>query len=1027
MKPILVLSLSLNIFQVILSNENQTLYRCGVDDEKIIPLPSKNFIPIKKDKRKLNDDNFKEFNIFLDSINIKKDIIKYKLEKYQDLFINSLNKGVETLKSLLKVKKLEGRHFFTDQDIKYLSIEDWNRTVIGSNVNEHSEDFGIDLFIFGRFDDQMNNSTLASAGVRYYERETGQPLIGVININANVNYSKIHSEEYFQSIVLHEFTHILGFASTYFLNYTKNIFSRKDSYGIMRSYINSPKVIEMARKYFNCSNIDGVELENFGGEGTTGSHWEARILLGEYMNGVLYPEEQVISEFTLALLEDSGYYKANYYTGGLMRFGKGKGCDFIKTKCVDSNHQVNPLFENEFYDSIFSPKSFDASCSSGRQSRTYYAWWIYENIPEIYQYFKEKKYGGFASADYCPVSKEFPEETINSYYTGHCSIKGSGEYGKQIKYNGKNSEYYTSKQLQSYTGETFSDHSFCYQNTLMKDSFVFNMSVVRAVCFESFCSSKSLTIKVNKDYFVCPRAGGKIKVKGYKGYFMCPDYNLICSGTVMCNDMFDCVSKKSETKEESYYYDYTIKTTQNIENIEIMKPDNETNYELAENGKCPINCKHCDLEGVCKNCRNDLALLYLKENGQIKCVPKSELTKGYYEDDDIYYNCIERCNACKDKNSCDECIEGYLFKNKKCLKEIKNCDIYGKDDLCDECVNKYVLKDNNRTECIREKQLLILQIQIINNQLKIFFIVYENIDEEIQIKLNITIYKNNNKNIRNIEEESNYETKEIILKIDGNNAQKEKIYELTSEEKFNENDRIVVNKNFEKNSIYQMKLINNDNYILDTEENKKKIENGEADDYSKMINSDYKITKYMIKSVTKGCEFNLISNIPIKENDENITLNFLENNSKNKILNINCTLSKENENNIHCLLEPEVKNNYTLDDYSENNKEGIFHIIQEDEKTFELVCESEKEKEIDDGKKKKLNIKIIIIIVCIIVAIIIVVVIIICCCCCNQKQETDKGNDNKRQTTNPHGEGDDPNLEISFENPSEKNSSQRKH
>ena len=252
------------------------------------------------------------------------------------------------------------------------------------------------------------------------------------------------------------------------------------------------------------------------------------------------------------------------YTGGLMRFGKGKGCDFIKTKCVDSNHQVNPLFENEFYDSIFSPKSFDSSCSSGRQSRTYYAWWIYENIPEIYQYFKDKKYGGFASADYCPVSKEFPEETINSYYTGHCSIKGSGEYGKQIKYNGKNSEYYTSKQLQSYTGETFSDHSFCYQNTLMKDSCVFNMSVVRAVCFESFCSSKSLTIKVNKDYFVCPRAGGKIKVKGYKGYFMCPDYNLICSGTVMCNDMFDCVSKKSETKEESYYYDYTIKTTQNI-------------------------------------------------------------------------------------------------------------------------------------------------------------------------------------------------------------------------------------------------------------------------------------------------------------------------------------------------------------------------------------------------------------------------------------------------------------------------------
>ena len=40
------------------------------------------------------------------------------------------------------------------------------------------------------------------------------------------------------------------------------------------------------------------------------------------MNGVVYPEEQAISEFTLALLEDSGYYKANYYTGGLREIWK---------------------------------------------------------------------------------------------------------------------------------------------------------------------------------------------------------------------------------------------------------------------------------------------------------------------------------------------------------------------------------------------------------------------------------------------------------------------------------------------------------------------------------------------------------------------------------------------------------------------------------------------------------------------------------------------------------------------------------
>ena len=708
-----------------------------------------------------------------------------------------------------------------------------------------------------------------------------------------------------------------------------------------------------------------------------------------------------------------------------MRFGKGKGCDFIKNRCVDSNHQVNPLFENEFYDSIFSPNLFDASCSSGRQSRTYYAWWKYENIPEIYQYFEDKRCGGFASADYCPVSKEFPDENINSYYIGYCSSKGSGEYGKQIKYNRKNSDYYTSEELKSYTGETFSDHSFCYQSTLIKDSINFDSSVVRAVCFESFCSDKSLTIKVNEDYIVCPRAGGKIKVRGYKGYFMCPDYNLICSGTVMCNDMFDCVSKKSETKEESYHYDYAIKTTQNIENIEIMNFHNETNYELTENGLCPINCKHCDLKGVCKNCKNDLSLLYLKENGDIKCVPKTELSKGYFEKDYIFYNCIEKCNVCKDNSSCDECIEGHIFKNKKCIPEIINCDIYGNDDLCDECVNNYALKNKNRTECIKAKQIFILQIQIINNELKIFFVVFENIYEEIQIKINITLYKNNGRNIRNIEEEPNYENKEIILKIEDNNIQPDKLYALTSEEKFDDNLRIVVNKNLEKDSLYQMKIVNNNNNILDTEENKKMIASGEIIDFSKIINSNFKTKKYFIKSVSKGCEFKLISNTTVNEENENITLGFFENNNKNKILNINCTLPNENGNNIYCSLEPEINNNYTLDTYSGFNKEGLFKIESENENTFELVCESEKEGEKEEEKKKKLNVKIIIIIACIIVAIIIVVIIIICCCCC-KNTETDEGNVNEKQITNPNAEHVEPSMEISFDQPQEKYSSERK-
>ena len=137
--------------------------------------------------------------------------------------------------------------------------------------------------------------------------------------------------------------------------------------------------------------------------------------------------------------------------------------------------------------------------------------------------------------------------------------------------------------LYAISGETYSDHSFCYRSALIKNEFNINFYTVGAICYESFCSNRSLTIKINEDYIICPREGGKIEVDGYKGYFLCPDYNLICSGTVICNDMFDCVDKKSLVKNESYFYDYKIETSQNIERMENTIANNETNYELSEN------------------------------------------------------------------------------------------------------------------------------------------------------------------------------------------------------------------------------------------------------------------------------------------------------------------------------------------------------------------------------------------------------------------------------------------------------------
>ena len=189
-------------------NKNHAFYRCGVDDYKTEPLPAKNIFKINKDKRNLNNEenDFKDFHIYLDLININNDIVKYHLEQYEELFIDSLNKVVKTLETLLKVKKLDYFYSFTDEQIRDIDIEDWNKTIVGSEAIDNGYNVfesGIDLIIFGRFDDEMDVTTLANAGVRYAFPETKQPLIGVVNINSNVNYSKINSKEYFQSIIIH--------------------------------------------------------------------------------------------------------------------------------------------------------------------------------------------------------------------------------------------------------------------------------------------------------------------------------------------------------------------------------------------------------------------------------------------------------------------------------------------------------------------------------------------------------------------------------------------------------------------------------------------------------------------------------------------------------------------------------------------------------------------------------------------------------------------------------------------------------
>ena len=601
------------LIKKIKSENQEKVFKCGSKKEKFEPrLVKESTIKGQSHlKRKLNNKNgFRDINIVLDYKNIESEIDLNNLNQYKNLIINSMNKAAQAMSKLIQINSSDcfnfGEDFIDQYGFKYWDKERFGIT--NKKPNFTTCDFDIDLLIFTRFFNETemddNNETTMRSEILYSKTIDKRPIVGAIYLTKDINLSLKNSDKLMDFIFIHSITHILGFTSFYhsYFNYS---FTSKDIYGNSRKYINSSKVVQFAKKYFNCNDIKGVELED--ADSFSGMHWESRILLGEYMNS-MYLEEQVISEFTLSFLDDLGYYKINYYTGGLMGYGKHKGCKFVQENCI-INRDIDPYFENEFYISI-NNQNMDPSCSSGRQSRTYFAFWTKSYIPYYYDYF---------------------------------GINVGGLYGSGIPHtDGSKENFYKSGEIEEITGEKYSDHSFCYQSSLTKNNeakFDEFSKVVRAVCYETFCSSKSLTIKIHDNYVVCPRAGGNIEVKGFGGFLMCPDYNLICSGTVLCNDLFDCVNKNSTEKSDSFYYDYTIKTSQNIEKALEGNFDNETNYELSDDGKCIKYCKQCS-ESKCIECRNNYGLVGNKENeDELTCVNKSLLYNYCVGNNSIYYKC----------------------------------------------------------------------------------------------------------------------------------------------------------------------------------------------------------------------------------------------------------------------------------------------------------------------------------------------------------------------------------------------------
>ena len=90
-----------------------------------------------------------------------------------------------------------------------------------------------------------------------------------------------------------------------------------------------PEVVNYAREFFNDPSITKVPLENDGGSGSVGSHWEKTFMPLESMNATL-ESPGIISEFTFTFLRATGWYQIAPTAAQSYDWGKDDGPDHFQ-------------------------------------------------------------------------------------------------------------------------------------------------------------------------------------------------------------------------------------------------------------------------------------------------------------------------------------------------------------------------------------------------------------------------------------------------------------------------------------------------------------------------------------------------------------------------------------------------------------------------------------------------------------------------------------------------------------------------
>lgn len=494
--------------------------------------------PIGDEGRYLKEDEFEPLRIHLDYSLIENNMHLYNKEDLKSLKEHIMPKTKEVYEKILKVKRLKSKLKFDTDYCDHFKLP--------NDYTSHGKGINADLVIFVTLDNSgfFEQNGIEAAAIHCLQHAVNRrPLAGYIQFQQNLKVDDSTAKDYLIWLALHEVSHILVMNDSLYGDYVNqdhNLLGLKNTilYDELNSnkikYIKSPKVLEKAKKHFGCDSILGVPLEYHGGVGTIGAHWSKKIMNTDYMIGDSYAEN-LISEITLALFEDSGWYQPDYEASNLFLWGQGKGCNFFNGRCVEEKStRIISNFMPEFCAS-----DNKAVCSMHNIFRGVCAIKKYRSpLPNHQRYFTDAFRGGVDDlTDKCPICVE--KRGNQNYYGGSCRV---GEKRKSI--------------------EEICPECACFMSSLEKmperkllrvtsshPSLESKFEDHDASCFNFKCEKAELHVIIEGNDFPCKEKGQEIHINGYKGSLICPDPKVLCHKKFKCK--FGCTEEY--TNKTKYY------------------------------------------------------------------------------------------------------------------------------------------------------------------------------------------------------------------------------------------------------------------------------------------------------------------------------------------------------------------------------------------------------------------------------------------------------------------------------------------